>query len=269
MKLIFLRHAEYEPAQTRPKDGPLSERGRLQAATAGRWLRDCGIRPTHLLTTPRLRTRETARLALAELQFDEAVVQLKERTLPRAVAPWLALADQLRAQVGDDAVVLLVGHDPTQSLMRRDFGLPGSVTREHRAVVVVLQADAQGRWRGVDYFSGVQRSDTVVPDRSSRPESDPKEGHREHQTSGLVWLADGRAAVTELASVDGYTLFYVYFDVAGFEDADVEALDELLRLSGFSWQGRRADTEWVLGAQVIEDARSRPVWEFQVTYLPD
>ena len=215
MKLIFLRHAEYDPTPTKPKDGPLSERGRLQAATAGRWLRDRAIDPTHLLTTPRLRTRETARLALAELSLDKGVALLKERTLPRTLPDWLALADELRAQAGDDAVVLAVGHDPTQSLMRREFGLPAAVTREHRAVVVVLETDAEGRWRGVAHFPGIFRSATLVPDRSSRPDSDPQDGHREFPVGDVRWLADGRAAVTELASVDGYTLFYVYFDVAG------------------------------------------------------
>jgi hypothetical protein len=94
-------------------------------------------------------------------------------------------------------------------------------------------------------------------------------GLREYGKGGHFWLADGRAAVTESASVDGYSFFCVYFDIARLEHADVGALDLLLHESGFSWEGRSLEVEYDLSAEVVEDAKGRPVWQFQVVYSPD
>ncbi|MCC6644000.1 MAG: histidine phosphatase family protein [Polyangiaceae bacterium] len=56
----------------------LSERGEAQARHVGAWLRRTGVVPTSVFAGPRLRQRETARLALLELGASTAVAPLDE-----------------------------------------------------------------------------------------------------------------------------------------------------------------------------------------------
>ena len=109
------------------------------------------------------------------------------------------------------------------------------------------------------------------PDRSNRPSSsdDPMNFSREcnvGQERGGV-LADGRPYVTETAFVEGYTLVYFYFDVAGLETASRVELQALLERSGMVFASERSED--LLGAQTVQDGQGRPIWEFQVTYCND
>ncbi|WP_395106831.1 histidine phosphatase family protein [Actinomadura sp. SCN-SB] len=68
----------------RDADIPLSELGRVQATALGRWLRalPADERPTRVLSSPYLRTAETARIALEEASLD-AEIQVDERLRDR------------------------------------------------------------------------------------------------------------------------------------------------------------------------------------------
>jgi broad specificity phosphatase PhoE len=69
----------------RDADIPLSPRGELQAAAFGRWLatRPAAEHPTTILTSPFLRARETARLALAAAGLEHVPVDVDERLRDR------------------------------------------------------------------------------------------------------------------------------------------------------------------------------------------
>ena len=113
----------------------------------------------------------------------------------------------------------------------------------------------------------------ITPDRSNRPasEDDPNVGSsRELGPSRLISLADGRLAVVELAAVDGFTIGYCFFDIAGLEDASVDDLAALLQRSGMDCRRRDLEAEApVLAADKTDDAQGRAIWKFTVTYLPD
>ncbi len=66
MKLILLRHAKSDwSTGTGDHDRPLNARGREDAPRIGKWLRDRGHAPTHVLCSTAARTRETlARMRL-------------------------------------------------------------------------------------------------------------------------------------------------------------------------------------------------------------
>jgi phosphohistidine phosphatase len=66
--LVLLRHAKSAWPQDVPdRNRPLAPRGRRDAPMAGRWLRQAGCAPDHVLCSTARRARETWQLALAEL----------------------------------------------------------------------------------------------------------------------------------------------------------------------------------------------------------
>jgi phosphohistidine phosphatase len=103
MQLYLVRHAEAaggEPDELRP----LTPDGREQARSLGERLRQSGVRPDAILTSPLLRARETAALLARELGV-EAVPD--DRLAPGATA------DQITSAVdGRGETVVAVGHQP-------------------------------------------------------------------------------------------------------------------------------------------------------------
>lgn len=107
-ELVLLRHAEAEIDSLGIGDisRPLSERGRLAAQAAGRWLAGHRIAPVRVLCSPATRTRET--LALVQPQLAAAEVIIAPEIYEATPGELLALLDNhLNA-----ATVLLVGHNP-------------------------------------------------------------------------------------------------------------------------------------------------------------
>ncbi len=108
MEIYLLRHAHAgNPDQWAGDDAerPLSAKGRKQAERLGRFLADRGFRPSAIVTSPKVRARQTADLVAAPLK---ARVETDQR-----LAGFLDVA--LLAEVVEDAGgdrVMLVGHDP-------------------------------------------------------------------------------------------------------------------------------------------------------------
>ena len=123
MELALLRHAHAgDPeAWDRPDDlRPLSEKGRQQAERLGRLLAAAGFVPDAVLTSPRVRARETA-----EIVADRLGVTV--RIDPR-LATFLDLAtvDAILDEAGMPLRAVLVGHDPDFSdLLVSLTGSPG------------------------------------------------------------------------------------------------------------------------------------------------
>lgn len=108
VELYLLRHAHAGKAEEWPGDDdqrPLSRRGRQQAGDLGRFLSSRAFSLDLLISSPRLRARQTAELVGAEIG---AAVAFDER-----LAAALDL-DDLSAVVDDlgGQRVMLVGHDP-------------------------------------------------------------------------------------------------------------------------------------------------------------
>jgi phosphohistidine phosphatase len=107
--LWLLRHAE--AVDGFPDDErPLTDRGIRQAEAAGYALRQLGTRIDACVSSPKLRAVQTAQLACAPLGV--------EVTVDRRLAGEPFVVDDLVAGLGD---VLLVGHDPSFSLVLHDL----------------------------------------------------------------------------------------------------------------------------------------------------
>lgn len=108
-RLILLRHAKSAwPANTRDRDRPLAERGRLAAPLMGAYIASHDLVPDLALVSPARRTDETWRLASAEWP--------RQPRLATEPAIYEAPAERLLAVVKrqDDGAksLMMVGHNP-------------------------------------------------------------------------------------------------------------------------------------------------------------
>lgn len=117
--LVILRHAKAaRPGGVSDFDRPLTERGHADAAAAGQWLASSGYRPDLVLCSPARRTRQTWHgVALA---LDRAPHVRYEPELYEAGSAQLLTL--LRGLEPEPATVLLVGHNPTVSLLSQQLG---------------------------------------------------------------------------------------------------------------------------------------------------
>jgi phosphohistidine phosphatase len=106
-QLWLLRHGEAEPHDTRPDhDRRLTDRGEGQSRAAGRALR--ALEPTFqaVFTSPKVRARDTARLACEALGCEP----IDHEALAEGFTARDAL--ELLETAGDDGRVLVSGHNP-------------------------------------------------------------------------------------------------------------------------------------------------------------
>jgi phosphohistidine phosphatase len=99
--IYLLRHGDAEHETTPDEDRRLTPKGERQSEAAGRALAVLGVKPDTCLTSPRVRSVATARLACDALGVEVEVVEALRG------GPFDPL--ELAAGRGD---VLLVGHEP-------------------------------------------------------------------------------------------------------------------------------------------------------------
>ncbi len=118
-KLLLLRHGHAVDAhgEMTDVDRPLSTRGRAEALDAAQCIADARLRCDALLASPAARTRETATIVAAELDFPD----------PIDFEPSLYLGDAnaLLTAVGrcpdDHDTLLLIAHNPGLSELAQRF----------------------------------------------------------------------------------------------------------------------------------------------------
>jgi len=115
-QLWLLRHGEAEPHDTKPDpQRELTDRGREQSRAAGRALKRLSIEIHLCFTSPKVRARQTAELACAEL----GVEPIDDDALAEGFDGRAALA--LMAAAGPDQRVLVAGHEPDFSQVVYDL----------------------------------------------------------------------------------------------------------------------------------------------------
>jgi phosphohistidine phosphatase len=106
-QLWFLRHGEAEPHDARPDfDRRLTERGEEQSRAAGRALAALGLSFQLVVTSPRVRALDTARLACEAVGCEP----IADDRLGSGFDVDAAL--ELAAAAGEAKRVLFVGHNP-------------------------------------------------------------------------------------------------------------------------------------------------------------
>ena len=108
-QVLLLRHAHAgTPEAWRGDDDarPLSEKGRRQATRLGAFLAAAGERPDLIVSSPKVRARETADLVAHELGGH---VRLDNRL---GGGLTVEVVEAILAELGDPRRPMLVGHDP-------------------------------------------------------------------------------------------------------------------------------------------------------------
>jgi phosphohistidine phosphatase len=113
--LVVVRHAKAEPYAETDHARRLTERGRADAAAAGRFLATAGLAPTHVLVSDATRTQETwaeMRAYLGEpieVDVSPAYYSASEQDVLEGV----------RMLPADAACAVFVGHNPTVAHVAR------------------------------------------------------------------------------------------------------------------------------------------------------
>jgi phosphohistidine phosphatase len=107
-RIVLFRHAKADWPQMPDHERPLADRGRKDAAVAGRKLADTGIPFDLALCSTATRTRETWKLAVHELAHRPKTVY-EERLYEASPGELIAVLNE----TPDDAQnVILIGHNP-------------------------------------------------------------------------------------------------------------------------------------------------------------
>ena len=115
-QLWFLRHGDADPHGARDDhERRLTARGEEQSVLAGRALATLGLTFAHVFTSPKIRARETARLAAAAL----ATEPVEHAALASGFDRSDAL--ELLAAITTDERLLVVGHEPDFSQVVHDL----------------------------------------------------------------------------------------------------------------------------------------------------
>ncbi|MFF5312108.1 SixA phosphatase family protein [Streptomyces massasporeus] len=106
--IVLFRHAKADWPQVTDHERPLADRGRTEAAEAGRRLADTGIAFDLALCSTAVRTRETWKLAVQEFPQRPKTVY-EERIYEASPGELIAL---LNETPDDMRNVLMIGHNP-------------------------------------------------------------------------------------------------------------------------------------------------------------
>ncbi|MBN0048960.1 histidine phosphatase family protein [Streptomyces actuosus] len=107
-RIVLFRHAKADWPQVSDHERPLAERGRMDAAEAGRRLADTAIPFDLALCSTAARTRETWKLAVHEFAHRPKTVY-EERIYEASPGELIALLNEIPDDVQN---VLLIGHNP-------------------------------------------------------------------------------------------------------------------------------------------------------------
>ncbi|OIJ66179.1 SixA phosphatase family protein [Streptomyces mangrovisoli] len=127
-RIVVFRHAKADWPQVTDHERPLADRGRMDAAVAGRKLADGGIPFDLALCSTAIRTRETWKLAVHELPHRPKTVY-EERLYEASPGELIAVLNELADDVQN---VVLIGHNPgVQGLTEVLSGSADGDAREH------------------------------------------------------------------------------------------------------------------------------------------
>ncbi|MET9443209.1 histidine phosphatase family protein [Streptomyces sp. NPDC006610] len=107
-RIVLFRHAKADWPQVNDHERPLAERGRMDAAVAGRKLADSGIPFDLALCSTATRTRETWKLAVQEFPHRPKTVY-EERIYEASPGELISVVNETADDVHN---ILLIGHNP-------------------------------------------------------------------------------------------------------------------------------------------------------------
>lgn len=119
--LLIMRHAKSSWDSVTPSDfdRPLAKRGKKDAPRMGGWLREQGLTPDYVLSSPAQRARQTTVKVCRELGIPEDQINWEPGIYEASLS---ALLEILKACPPAAQRVLLVGHNPGLELLLAYLG---------------------------------------------------------------------------------------------------------------------------------------------------
>jgi phosphohistidine phosphatase len=111
MKVYLLRHATASDVAPSDAERKLTREGEAEARTAGLALAELGVKPSHVLSSPLVRARQTAEIAARAMKFRGDIELLDELTNGTSTPALLKVLQSYSP--GEE--ILLVGHMPSLS----------------------------------------------------------------------------------------------------------------------------------------------------------
>lgn len=155
-RIVLLRHAKADWPQVSDHERPLAERGRADAAVAGRRLGETGIAFDLALCSTALRTRETWKLAVHEMAHRPRTVY-EERLYDATLGDLIALVNETPDEVGD---LLVVGHNPGMHALadvlsgRAEGDALARMTQGGFPTAAFAVVSFDGGWKSVEHGAG-------------------------------------------------------------------------------------------------------------------
>ena len=111
-ELLALRHAKsaWDAEARTDYDRPLARRGERDAPRIGGWIREHGLAPRLIISSPARRAQQTTERVAEELDLDDDAIRWDERVYGGGVGDLLATLAEHAAR--GPARVMLVGHNP-------------------------------------------------------------------------------------------------------------------------------------------------------------
>lgn len=119
--LILVRHAKssWDDSQKTDSARPLNKRGLKDAPEMGSRLRQAGIYPDKLITSPATRALTTAKLLAQQLNYPPKKIEQRKSLYGANVQTWLSLIGKLKNHLN---TVMMVGHNPGLNDLLHYFG---------------------------------------------------------------------------------------------------------------------------------------------------
>ena len=127
LTLSLLRHGKssWDDIGSRDFDRPLSPRGSEAVPRIGRAMRDAKLKPSLILCSDAVRTRQTLDLILPELGSPKPTVTYDEKLY---LAPPISMLQFIHKLPARDQHVLMVGHTPGHHLLALELAGSGDAT---------------------------------------------------------------------------------------------------------------------------------------------
>ncbi|MDZ7758458.1 histidine phosphatase family protein [Rhodohalobacter sp.] len=146
-KILIMRHAKssWSDEKLRDFDRPLNSRGEKDAPKMGRYLKEMGIIPDQIFSSPAERAKLTTLAVAKELGMDSVAIRWDEELYfgnPMAYLNAIRSADQ------DSSVVMTVGHNPMSAEIMSALSLQSFTHQVPTAALACFEADVEN-WKDI------------------------------------------------------------------------------------------------------------------------
>lgn len=149
--ILLMRHAKssWDDPSIKDINRPLNSRGKRDADTMAKWLKEQNLQPDQIFCSPALRTRQTVQPILESFGFSDDFTSYEDSIYFSGEDAYLGL---IQSPSESSGVILLIGHNPMTENMVHLLSSQPSAKPIKTAVVAHLTADTK-RWSHIQHHT--------------------------------------------------------------------------------------------------------------------